>query len=198
MPSARRRQRRKTRREKNARPAALPRADVGGPIHRDDFCRCGGRKFPGYERCAHLGACKRRHGVDGEILTDRFGLPFCGGCRVLLGDDPDEVSALAATARHFLEIERGQLSMFAPPAAADRSSTWQAITLWQPWDQPIANATRRSNAKLEPATRATSDSACDSTQGRRERSMAIEGAHCYAEIELDVRGDEYGPSALPC
>ena len=115
MPSARRRQRRKTRREKNARPAALPRADVGGPIHRDDCCRCGGRKFPGHERCVHLGACERRHGVDGEILTLRFGAPYCGGCRVLLGDDPDEVSAASATARHYLEIERGQLSMFAPP-----------------------------------------------------------------------------------
>ena len=110
------------RRKQAAAPRAPSSAPTSGDVALGETCSCGGRTYPGHERCVHIGACDRRHGIASVILTLRFGRPYCGGCRVLLGDNPDEVSAESATARHHLEIDSGQLSMFAgPPADGDAS-----------------------------------------------------------------------------
>ena len=70
-------------------------------------CGCLGRD----QRCVHPVRCGRRHAVEGEFLSDHAGVAMCGGCRVLVGDDPDRVKADTARARDEYNVSMGQLRL---------------------------------------------------------------------------------------
>ena len=74
-------------------------------------CYCRGKSFTPDSGCVHPGRCERRHAREGEFLTIHDGVPMCGGCRVLLGDDRARVTADTARARDDYNRAMGQLKL---------------------------------------------------------------------------------------
>ena len=74
-------------------------------------CECNGKSPTADRGCGHFDHCERRHAVDGEFLSDHASAAMCGGCRVLVGDDPDQVKAETSRARDEHNVSLGQLRL---------------------------------------------------------------------------------------
>ena len=74
-------------------------------------CYCRGKAFAPDSGCVHSDRCERRHARLGEFLTLHDGVPMCGGCRVLLGDDKKRVEGDIGRARDEYIVAMGQLRL---------------------------------------------------------------------------------------